>query len=82
MTTKGRVKLLDVVALTCDLPEEGLRAGQKGTVVEAYNDGCFEVEFADDDGNTIALLPLDGAKLRLLARAPLRADTPPTRSMA
>jgi hypothetical protein len=39
------VKLLDVVALLGDKPEEGLVAGQVGTVVEILGPGVFEVEF-------------------------------------
>ena len=46
-------KLLDVVALTYDLPEFNLRRGQVGTVVEILAGGtAFEVEFSDRDGRT------------------------------
>jgi hypothetical protein len=45
---KNTVKLLDVVALTVDIPEYNLRRGQVGTVVEMLADGAaFEVEFSD-----------------------------------
>ena len=44
------IQLLDVVALTADLPERGLYRGQVGTVVEALEPGVFEVEFCDNDG--------------------------------
>jgi hypothetical protein len=41
---KNTVKLLDVVALTVDLPEYNLWRGQVGTVVELLADGAaFEV---------------------------------------
>ncbi len=51
--TKNIVKLLDVVALTVDLPEYNLWCGQVGTVVELLADGAaFEVEFSDQDGRT------------------------------
>ena len=47
------IKLLDVVALTGDLPEYNLRGGQVGTVVEILADGnAFEVEFSARDGRT------------------------------
>ncbi|WP_083924614.1 DUF4926 domain-containing protein [Lamprocystis purpurea] len=39
------IKLFDVVALTTDLPEIGLVAGQVGTVVEPLGDEAYEVEF-------------------------------------
>jgi hypothetical protein len=55
------IKLLDVVALTGDLPEYNLRRGQVGTVVEILAGGkAFEVEFSDRDGRTyesVGLLP-------------------------
>jgi Domain of unknown function (DUF4926) len=51
--TANTVKLLDIVALTVDLPEYGLWRGQVGTVVEILADGAaFEVEFSDRNGRT------------------------------
>ena len=48
------IKLLDVVALTGDLPEYNLSRGQVGTVVEILADGeAFEVEFSAPDGRTL-----------------------------
>ena len=47
------IKLLEVVALTGDLPEYNLRRGQVGTVVEILADGeAVEVEFSARDGRT------------------------------
>ncbi len=47
MTTNS-IKLLDVVALTVDLPEYNLWRGQVGTVVEMLAGGtAFEDEFSD-----------------------------------
>jgi hypothetical protein len=44
----GILKELDLGWLAHDLPEHGLRAGERGTVVLAYNGGeGFEVEFAE-----------------------------------
>ena len=48
---KNTIKLLDVVALTVDIPEYNLWRGQVGTVVELLADGAaFEVEFSDGNG--------------------------------
>ena len=48
---KSRIELLDVVALTVDLPEYNLYRGQVGTVVELLAGGAaFEVEFSDASG--------------------------------
>ena len=53
------IKLLDVVALTTDLPEAGLWRGQVGTVVEMLAGGqAYEVEFCDRDGRTYESLGL------------------------
>jgi hypothetical protein len=53
------IQLLDVVALTVDLPELNLRRGQVGTVVEILDRGrAWEVEFSDRDGRTYASLGL------------------------
>ena len=42
------INLLDVVALTVDLPEYNLSQGQVGTIVEILASGqAFEVEFSD-----------------------------------
>jgi hypothetical protein len=39
--TKNTPNLLDVVALTIDLPEYNLLRGQVGTIVELLADGAF-----------------------------------------
>jgi hypothetical protein len=53
--------LFDVVELQRGLPELGLTRGAQATIVECYPDGEYEVEFVDEDGQTLALcaLPLD-----------------------
>jgi len=67
-----KIKLLDVVALTEDLPERGLFRGQVGTVVEMLAPEAYEVEFSDDDGRTYALLSLRGNQLMVLHHRPLQ----------
>ena len=52
------IRLLDVVALTEDLPDRGLARGQVGTVVEELGADVFEVEFCDNRGRTYATAPL------------------------
>ena len=50
---------LDEVILRRDLPDEGLRAGDVGVVVHAYESGRgYEVEFLTADGETVAVLTL------------------------
>lgn len=60
------IKVLDVVALTFDLPEHGLRRGQVGTVVELLGPNAFEVEFSDDEGHTYASLGLPADQMMVL----------------
>lgn len=64
------IHLLDVVALTEDLPERGLRRGQVGTVVEDLAPGVFEVEFSDNQGRTYATLALRADQLLVLHYQP------------
>jgi len=63
---KSEVELLDVVALTRDLPERGLVRGQVGTAVEQLAVGVFEVEFSDDTGRTYATAAVPAADLLVL----------------
>jgi len=66
----GEIHLLDVVALTEDIPDRGLLRGQVGTVVESLGSDAFEVEFVDNDGRTYATLPLKSSQLLVLHYQP------------
>ena len=69
------IELLDVVALTVDLPEYNLRRGQVGTVVETLADGkAFEVEFSDRDGRTYESLGLRPDQIMALHYEPMNAQ--------
>ncbi len=59
------IALLDTVILTRDLPEEGLKAGDKGAVVEIYagREG-YEVEFFNEAGDTKAVITVGAGDLR------------------
>jgi hypothetical protein len=63
---KTPVKLLDVVALLVDKPQEKLVAGQVGTVVEVLASNVFEVEFLDSKGRTVAVTELKREELLIL----------------
>ena len=67
------IQLLDVVALTADLPDKGLLRGQVGTVVETLAPGVFEVEFSDDQGHTYAQLAIRDNQLLVLHYQPQQA---------
>ena len=74
-TEKGKIKLLDVVALTQDIPEHNLKSGEVGTVVEILSNGeAFEVEFSDDNGQMYKCLGFLASQLRVLHQEPLKAN--------
>lgn len=74
----SQFRLHALVALLQDVPsahfETGtpvlLRRGQIGTIVLLFDDGTCEVEFADRDGRTYALLPVSPDKLIVLYDSP------------
>lgn len=70
----GKIKLLDVVALTTDLPEHNLWRGEIGAVVECHPDSAYEVEFVAEDGHTYALLTLRGNQLIPLRQKQVHSD--------
>ena len=73
-----KIKLLDVVALTVDLPEYQLWRGQVGTVVDILADGdAFEVEFSDRNGRTFESLGLRPSQILLLHFDPITPESSP-----
>ena len=72
------IKLLDVVALTGDIPEYNLRRGQVGTVVEILANGnAFEVEFSDLDGRTYESVGLSPDQITIEeSERPLTVEEP------
>ena len=70
---KNNIKLLDVVALNEDLWDRGLVIGQVGTVVEFLDDGVFEVEVCDNNGQTYETLALRADQLMALHYTPVAA---------
>ena len=72
------IKLLDVVALTVDLPEYNLWRGQVDTVVEILAGGAaFEVEFSDRNGRPYESLGLRPDQIIVLHYEPLTAPPMP-----
>lgn len=73
------IQLLDVVALTVDLPQYNLWRGQVGTVVEILANGeAFEVEFSDRNGRTYESLGLRPEQMILLHFEPVSPDSKAT----
>ena len=60
----NQFKLYDVVALTHDIG--GMPKGTIGTVLIVYSDGKqYEVEFVDDDKNTLQILTVIADEIEL-----------------
>ena len=76
------LELYQDVILTVDLPEQGLCAGDIGSLVERHNvpgkAAGYSVEFFDMTGQTVAVVTVPGSKLR----APTAADRPATRTLS
>lgn len=79
----NQINLLDVVALTVDLPEYSLVRGQVGTIVEILASGkAFEVEFSDRDGRTYESLGLRPDQFMVLHFERLSSSPPLTHAFA
>ena len=62
------IKEHDRVVLVKDVSEEGLKAGDVGTVVYIYRHGeAFEVEFMTLDGKTVAIVTLPASHIRAVS---------------
>ncbi len=66
------IKEHDCIVLTTNLPDEGLVAGDVGTVVHIHKGGeGYEVEFMTLAGETVAIVTLLAAQVRPLNRRDL-----------
>jgi hypothetical protein len=70
---RPEIRLLEVVAITEDIPSDGLRRGHVSTVVEKVAPDVFEVEFSDDHGRTYAIAAVPADHLLVLHHVPTRA---------
>ena len=63
------IKEHDRVVLLKDVPEEGLKAGDVGTVVHVYRQGeAFEVEFMTLEGETVTVVTLPSSQVRAVGK--------------
>ena len=63
------IKEHERIVLTKSVPNEGLEAGDVGTVVHVYPDGlAYEVEFITLDGRTAAVVTVQVADVRPVGR--------------
>ena len=66
-------KLLDSVVLDRDRPEQGLRNGNLGAVVQVYEPNGLDVEFVTASGKTQALVTLNVNDVRPVQNSDLIA---------
>ena len=65
-----KIKELDCVVLTHDLPAEKLQARDVGVVVHIHQGGvAYEVEFVTLAGETIAVVKVEAAQVRPVGKA-------------
>lgn len=62
-------ELLDVIEVLVDLTEHHVQIGTQGTIVQCYPDNVFEVEFANEEGETTALCPLRAGQFIVVWKA-------------
>jgi hypothetical protein len=68
--------LFDTVELLVDLPAHNLRSGSLGAIVHAYDNGIYEVEFINAEGETTALCPLSAEQFIVVWQAKTRRWLP------
>ncbi len=58
----------DIVVLKNDYPEEGLKKGMLGVIVEVFVNPilAYEVEFCDDEGRTVTVVTLKPDSIELI----------------
>jgi hypothetical protein len=59
-----RYKVLDTVVLDRDLPDQSLRSGDLGAVVQVYEPDGLDIEFVTASGKTQALVTLNVSDVR------------------
>jgi len=63
------IKEHDRIVLLKDLPEDGLQAGDVGTIIHIHRQGeAFEVEFMTLDGGTVAVITLLSSQIRAVSK--------------
>lgn len=74
--------LFDVVELTVNIPERGLRVGMRGAIVECHPGDAYEVEFTNELGETLDFLALRPNQFIVVWRAKTRSWVPISEQIA
>ena len=62
----------DIVEIIKDIPEKNLRAGEQGAIVHNHGGGAYEVEFTDEDGETLDFFALHAEDFIVIWQAETR----------
>ncbi|MBW4568823.1 MAG: DUF4926 domain-containing protein [Tolypothrix carrinoi HA7290-LM1] len=69
-------ELFDVIELLVNLPLYNLRAGVRGAIVECYDDNTYEVEFTNEEGETLAICTLSSEQFIVIWKAKTKSWLP------
>ena len=69
-------ELFDVIELLVNLPEDNLHVGVRGAIVSCYNDKTYEVEFTNEEGETLALCTLSFEQFIVIWKAKTKSWLP------
>ena len=71
-------ELFDVIELLVGLPENNLQAGAKGAIVEIYSNQHYEIEFTNNEGETLTHLALPATQFVVVWKAVTKTWVPLT----
>ncbi|MFZ2727815.1 MAG: DUF4926 domain-containing protein [Methylococcaceae bacterium] len=63
------LKIGDLIELITDIPERNLHSGMLGAIVHCHNENNYEIEFSNEDGETLACLALEKKQFMLVWRS-------------
>jgi hypothetical protein len=63
------LQLGDLIELITDIPEKNLHSGMLGAIVHCHNENNYEIEFNNEDGETLACLALEKNQFMLVWRS-------------
>lgn len=69
-------ELFDVIELLVNLPLYNLRAKVRGAIVECYDDNTYEVEFTNEEGETLAICTLSSEQFIVIWKAKTKSWLP------
>lgn len=75
-------ELGDVVELIENLPDPQLRAGFQGTIVHCHGETAYEVEFTNDQGETLEWLAVKPTQFIVVWQARTQQWVPPAQQTA